>query len=96
MAESRITFRIDSSVKKEAQIVLEGLGLTLAQALREYLITVTQTNDLCINRFKPAGTMAKATEKSDIHGDDWLRAYEEELASYQKEFAELITPTKTN
>lgn len=96
MTESRITFRIDSSVKKEAQIVLEGLGLTLAQALREYLITVTQTNDLCIKRLKPAGTITTPTEESDIHGDDWLRAYEEELASYQNEFAELITPTKTN
>ena len=96
MTESRITFRIDSSIKKEAQIVLEGLGLTLAQALREYLITVTLTNDLCINRLKPAGSMAKPTEDPESHGDEWLRAYEEELASYQKEFAELITPTKTN
>ena len=96
MSESRITFRIDSSVKKEAQLVLDNFGITLAQTLREYLISVVITQSLGLNRLQPTGSLPSASMDIHLNQDDLLKNYEEELASYHNEFSDLITPIQSN
>ncbi|MCM1299765.1 MAG: type II toxin-antitoxin system RelB/DinJ family antitoxin [Firmicutes bacterium] len=87
MATSNINVRVDANLKKEAEILLEELGLNLSSAINIYLRKMVQTQSIpfTIGKYN-AETQAAMRETDEIiSGKQRTRSY----SSARELFAEL-------
>lgn len=67
MASTTISIRTDSKLKKEAQKILSGYGLTLSSAFNMYMndVRMKRVEPTCQRRFVPDNIMHKWQKEAD-------------------------------
>jgi len=71
--DTTVRARIDDRVKKEAAHVLEGMGLSVSDAIRMMLVRVAADKALPFNVKMPNATTARTLRKAN-RGEDLVRS----------------------
>lgn len=82
VANALVTTRVSSEVKKEASKVLEGVGLTISDAMRIFLTTIAREHTLSFNEIIPNKLTLEAINEAragKLHSADTVEEFRKKM-----------------